>query len=121
MGWGGQVFNLSLSPYKGQVETYPRCRCRARIKRETPMTTTRLQAVALAALLVAGADTSPAQEKVRLLKAPSGIRYGILGDKGARPAPTLFVFATALEESLTQAAFNKAGHLLARQGVLCVA
>lgn len=86
------------------------------------MAATHLKCIALFALLLAATGTSSADEKVRpLLKTPSGIRYGILGKKGDKPAPTLFVFATALDESLSQADFNKVGHVLARQGVLCVA
>ncbi len=65
-----------------------------------------------------GADTD---QKVQVLLTPSGVRFGLLGSKSSAPAPTLFVFATSLEEALTRAEFNKAGHLAAKQGYLCVA
>jgi pimeloyl-ACP methyl ester carboxylesterase len=58
---------------------------------------------------------------VKVLQTPSGVRFGILGDKPAKPAPTLFVLATSVEEALKSASFNKVGHLLARDGCLCVA
>ncbi len=68
--------------------------------------------------LVAGGAKVPA---VKVLKTPAGIRFGLMGAKGDKPAPTVFIFATGLEETLAQAAFNKVGHLLARDGALGVA
>lgn len=79
--------------------------------------------VALAALLLLGTTAGGAEPKppvVKVLKTPSGIRFGLSGEKGPKPAPTLFVLATSLEGALTSADFNKVGHLLARDGCLCV-
>jgi dienelactone hydrolase len=53
-------------------------------------------------------------------RTPSGIRFALLGAKGKSPAPTLFVFASAAEESLRSDDYNKVGRLLGRQGYLCV-
>jgi dienelactone hydrolase len=49
------------------------------------------------------------------------VRFGLLGAKGTAPAPTLFVFATGFEDTLTKEEFNQAGHLLAKHGYLGVA
>jgi dienelactone hydrolase len=53
-------------------------------------------------------------------RTPAGIRFVLLGAKGKSPAPTLFVFASAAEESLRSPDFNKVGRLLGQQGYLCV-
>jgi dienelactone hydrolase len=71
-------------------------------------------------VLVPGARGADAPG-VRILSTPSGVRFGLLGDKGAAPAPTLFVFANAIEETLGNDDYNKAGRLLADKGYLCVA
>lgn len=77
--------------------------------------------LAVCPLTVYGED-KPAGAKlsVQVLKTPSGERFGMLGKKGSGPAPTLFVFATGLEESLQSADFNRVGHLLGQKGFLCV-
>jgi dienelactone hydrolase len=61
------------------------------------------------------------EKKIHSLHTPDGIRFGLLGEKGKSPAPTVFVFATAFEDSLRNDEFNKAGRLLARHGYLSVA
>lgn len=58
---------------------------------------------------------------VNILQTPSGIRFGLLGDKPAKPAPTLLVFAGGVEDTLTNPDYNKAGRMLAKQGVISVA
>src|SRR5207249_11811907 len=61
-------------------------------------------------LLQSGAAwANAAPPKLKLLQTPSGVRFGVLGDKAAKPAPTLFIFAGSLEDALNQADYNKAG------------
>src|SRR3954451_14732551 len=73
--------------------------------------------LALVAPSWAVAEDKPAITRHRT---PSGVRFVLLGAKGKSPAPTLFVFASAAEETLRSADFNKVGRLLGRQGYLCV-
>src|SRR5438876_6901322 len=82
-----------------------------------------LWAGGVVALVLAGTPAARAgdEKKVHPLRTPDGIRFGLLGDKGPSPAPTVFVFATAFEDSLRNDEFNRAGRLLARHGYLCVA
>ncbi len=63
---------------------------------------------------------APAAPKVKALQTPSGARFAVLGDKGKAPAPTLFIFATSVGDTLVNPDFAKVGRLLAKQGVLCV-
>jgi len=75
----------------------------------------------LAIALVGTADARGGEEnEIRILRTPSGVRFGILGEKARTPAPTLFVFAVNIEDTLRIDEFNKVGHILARDGYLCV-
>jgi len=58
---------------------------------------------------------------VVIRKTEKGVRFGVLGGRPARPAPTLFVFAHEIAGTLTSNDYNKVGRLLAKSGVLCVA
>ena len=83
----------------------------------------RLIAFALVVSLFASAiSTAKADEAptVRIMRTPSGVRFGLLGEKGPAPAPTLFVFGSSLENSLRDKHLIEVGHLLARQGFLSV-
>ena len=51
---------------------------------------------------------------------PSGIEFGILGDKPSSPAPVLFLFAADLDLTLSDPAYNRVGTLLMRRGYICV-
>jgi len=80
--------------------------------------------ISLTALLavVAPAEVrGEAKKEIIILHTPAGIRFGVPGEKPARPAPTLFVFATGVEDTLASEDFNKAGRLLAAKGWLSVA
>jgi dienelactone hydrolase len=57
---------------------------------------------------------------MKILHTPSAIRFGLLGEKGAAPAPTLFVFAQSVEGTLESEVYNKAGLILSGKGYLCV-
>jgi dienelactone hydrolase len=74
----------------------------------------------LFALCARAEEGSRAGPKVKSLQTPSGVRFALLGDKGLAPAPTLFLFATSAEDSLTNPDFAKIGHLLAKHGFLLV-
>lgn len=67
-----------------------------------------------------GSATARGDEKLTVLRTPGGREFGVLGEKPAVPAPTLFVFATAWQGTLQNDDFNKVGRILARQGVLSV-
>jgi dienelactone hydrolase len=71
--------------------------------------------IAVAATLVA--DEPP---KAQILETPNGVRYGIWPKKPERPAPTLFIFAGGLDDSLNNEYFRQSGNQLAKQGYLCV-
>jgi pimeloyl-ACP methyl ester carboxylesterase len=72
--------------------------------------------LALSAVQAAGMDQ---KGTVQLLQTPSGVRFGILGQKGAQPAPTLFAFGLDIQSALAEEA-NVVGVILARRGFLCV-
>ncbi|MSR58842.1 MAG: hypothetical protein EXS05_14520 [Planctomycetaceae bacterium] len=63
---------------------------------------------------------SHAEETLTVLRTSGGREFGVLGEKPRSPAPTLFVFAHAYAGTLQSDDYNKAGRLLAKQGVLCV-
>jgi dienelactone hydrolase len=75
----------------------------------------------LALVLAVSPGARAADEKVRALRTPDGIRFGLLGEKGSSPVPTVFVFANDYEGTLRKDEFNEAGRLLARHGYLSVA
>lgn len=56
---------------------------------------------------------------MNIFRLPSGRRFSLLGEKKTAPAPTLFVFAGRIENSLEGEDYNKAGLILARAGYLC--
>jgi dienelactone hydrolase len=60
------------------------------------------------------------QMTVNILHTPGGVRFGLLGDKGAAPAPTLFTFAQKIETTLESPSFASVGHELAKHGFLLV-
>lgn len=57
---------------------------------------------------------------VTILRTPKGVRFGVQGEKGKSPSPTLFVFASRIEDSLGNDTYNKVGRLVAKQGVISV-
>jgi hypothetical protein len=77
--------------------------------------------ICLAGLLV----SVPAQKEtpkltVHDLATPAGVRFAIIGEKGAKPAPTLFFFAGGARSTLLSNDFAKCGHQLLKDGVLLV-
>lgn len=55
---------------------------------------------------------------LRILETATQDRFGVFGVKGAKPAPTLFIFATALEDL---GGYTDVGRQLLKHGVLTVA
>lgn len=58
---------------------------------------------------------------IRMMKTPGGIPFGMQGEKPASPAPTLFVIAVEIANSLNSPDLNGVGAALAERGVICVA
>jgi dienelactone hydrolase len=61
-------------------------------------------------------------EPVQVGATPSGVRYGLWPDRppGQKPAPTLVVLASTIEETLGHPYYRQAGNDLAARGYLCV-
>ncbi len=59
-------------------------------------------------------------EKASVMRTPSGIEFGMLGEKGPAPAPTLFVFAKEYEPTLASAYHNGIGAILRKHGYISV-
>ncbi len=60
------------------------------------------------------------QPQAEVLTTKTGVRYGVWPKKPSEPAPTLFIFAGAIEDSLNNEYFRQCGNQLAQQGYLCV-
>lgn len=75
----------------------------------------------LGLLSISAGAAQSAEPKVKILHTPGKVRFGVLGEKGAAPAPTLFVLASEIEVTLVGPDFNKVGRFLAPQGWLSVA
>jgi dienelactone hydrolase len=56
----------------------------------------------------------------RTLSTADGVAFAVLGEKPARPAPTLFIFALDAERTLNSTLYRRAGNELAKRGYLCV-
>ncbi len=58
---------------------------------------------------------------MKILTTPRGVRIGIAGSRQPQHAPTVFVFATGIEETLSRSnVYNKTGRFLARRGFAVV-
>ena len=63
--------------------------------------------------------TAMADESPQLLKTPDGLHFFIAGQKGDKPAPTLFIFGGSARAALHDDDYFKSGRLLIPQGWLC--
>ena len=79
-------------------------------------------------LVAAWVVTSNAQEvkprtlgQSTMLRTPSGVEFAMVGKKGARPAPVLFVMGGAAQQIIENESSNLVGWLLAKHGFLSVA
>jgi len=67
---------------------------------------------------MSAADSDPA---LTIQETSSGIRFGMWARLMTPPAPTLFILASSIEETLADEYFRQAGTELARRGYVCVA
>ena len=58
--------------------------------------------------------------ELQVSETPNGMRFGLIGTDNARPAPLLFNFSAALEDSLESPDYSKVVHSLASRGVVGV-
>ncbi|MFH1918597.1 MAG: alpha/beta fold hydrolase [Planctomycetota bacterium] len=79
-----------------------------------------LLGVSFAASAWVGEAGAQAARTVGVFKTESGVTFGIWGDPSNSPAPTLFVLASTIQETLGQAYFRQSGNVLAEQGYLLV-
>jgi dienelactone hydrolase len=66
-------------------------------------------------------STSHKAMTVKHVTTPSGISFGMLGEKGAAPAPTVVVIASSIEPTLTSPDYANRWEMLAQKGYICVA
>ncbi len=68
------------------------------------------------------AEPAPAEDtrQAEIRTTSSGIRYGLWPARPSSPAPTLFILASTIEETLHSDYFRQCGNALAAQGWLCV-
>lgn len=57
---------------------------------------------------------------IAFLQTADGIRFGVIDNKSARPAPTVFVFAATIEGSLDNRDLSECAQILAGHGLLVV-
>jgi len=84
-----------------------------------------IAAISLACLVSVAAQAWAAEERpsvsdLCLMTMDTGVRFGVWGKNPRLPAPTLFVFAGTIEQSLGHAYYRQCGNDLAEQGFLCV-
>ena len=74
------------------------------------------------AILAFASNRSRAADEptIEVLRTPGQVRFGLIGAKGATPAPTLFVFAHSLETMQKELIYTEVARRLAAQGVLGV-
>ncbi len=58
--------------------------------------------------------------KIIIMQTPDGQRFGLWGKNVSYPAPTLFIFAGTIEQSLGESYYRQCGNQLAEEGFLCV-
>jgi len=68
------------------------------------------------------AETAPVEDPpvMRLLQMPGKTRFGLFGEKPDSPLPTLFVFATSVDDMGKLHVYSETGRLLAKHGWLYV-
>jgi dienelactone hydrolase len=76
--------------------------------------------LAIVAVAIAGFVRAADVPEPKVLQTSDGIRFGLLGDRPAAPAPTLFLFATDVETTLKSETYSQVGRALLPAGVLVV-
>jgi dienelactone hydrolase len=74
----------------------------------------------LAAIACDCGDQASRMEPAQTLSTRSGVPFGIWPVKPKSPAPTLFIFAATMEETLDDPYFRQSGNVLGHRGYLCV-
>ncbi len=79
-------------------------------------------AVTLLAAVISCGDAGAEEPEavVRGLTTKDGVRFGIWPAAPKEPAPTLFILASSIEETLGNEYFRQCGNELAKRGYLCV-
>lgn len=67
-----------------------------------------------------GVSERPAQPAMHVLHTKTKTRFGLFGEKRSAPAPTLFVFATDVDQMDQQRIYSETGRQLARHGWIYV-
>lgn len=62
----------------------------------------------------------PAAVQMTILRLPSGLRFGLIGDRPAQPAPTLFVLQGNLDVARREPIYTEVARLMARHGFISV-
>jgi dienelactone hydrolase len=64
--------------------------------------------------------TAYAEGPIKLIATPSEVEFGVMGAKPNSPAPTLFIFASDIENTLPADTYNKIGKTVGKHGFICV-
>src|SRR5437870_5416597 len=80
----------------------------------------RLPALLLPATLLMADGVAFGAEQAEIITTKSGVHFGIWPERPTKPAPTMFVLAGAVEDSLKSAYYRQAGEFLAKEGWLLV-
>src|SRR5258708_1359099 len=72
-------------------------------------------------VLVSNCSSAADGPAMEVLRTPNQVRFGLIGAKGAKPAPTLFVFAHSLETMQKDSIYTEVARSLTAQGFLGVA
>jgi len=59
-------------------------------------------------------------EEIKFLTTHNGVRFGLWGKDVNLPSPTIFIFASSIEETLGDPYYRQCGNALAEMGYLCV-
>jgi alpha-beta hydrolase superfamily lysophospholipase len=70
--------------------------------------------------LSSGSPANRPKMKSKRLTTASGVAFRLLGERGPRPAPTLFMFGSSAQDSVELDSYNTLGHILAREGYISV-
>jgi dienelactone hydrolase len=65
-------------------------------------------------------DAPDRKGEIRILKTGGGVRFGLWNHRPGPPAPTLFIFASTIDETLGDPYYRQCGDVLAKRGYLCV-
>ena len=72
------------------------------------------------AILVLGTKGLRADDAVKMtvLRLPSGLRFGLIGERPTHPAPTLFVLQGSLDLALKEPIYTEIGRIMTRHGFI---